>query len=141
MRQISLFPDLERPDPIQNGGGKVSKKQSFTPKQPEKVGSRFVYPDDFEEFWSHYPRKDSKADAYAIWQRCIHKGYKRGLMIVRAEQFARSEVGMGLLQHIPMARTWLGQLRFLDDPKEWDRFGADNAKRPDNAGVDWDYKG
>jgi hypothetical protein len=137
MRQVSLFPGLERPDPVQDRGRKVKKKPVQTPAADD---SPTAYTADFEEFWKAYPRKDGKAAAFLSYRRCRSKGCKAGLMLIRAQQFAESDAGMNEVAFIPHASTWLNQLRFLDDPAAWNSSGVNGHKRPDNAEVDWNYK-
>ena len=143
MRQIPLFPGLERTGQFQNGNTEMTKKKKapfeFVPPERMPDGS-MKYSDDFEEFWAAYPRRIAKADAYMYYQKAIWKGYKRGLILIRATQFAQSGVGMGVCKHIPYPGTWLNQLRFLDDPKDWDRFGGAEETKRASEGVDWNYK-
>jgi hypothetical protein len=113
-------------------------------KKPKTAQEETAYSDDFNMFWDAYPRKEGKAYAFACYERAIAKGYKRGLIILRAEQFAQSEVGMGMLKHIPHASTWLNQRRFLDEPAVWNSFGQHGDNKPIPAvqdNVDWNYKG
>lgn len=143
MRQISLFPGLERPDPIQNGGSKVTKKKPFVYKEPvPKPNGRFVYDDDFEDFWNAYPRKVAKSNAYMAYQKAVWKGYKRGLILIRAQQFAQSALGMVACEFIPHPATWLNKLMFTDDPRHWDGFGPQVEKPVEQQNeVTWNYKG
>lgn len=144
MRQISLFPGLERPDPVQNGGGKVTKKKPpFVYKEPiPKPSGQYEYDADFEDFWDAYPRKVAKAKAYMAYQKAVYKGHKRGLILIRAHQFAQSAIGMGVCEFIPHPATWLNKLIFTDDPAHWDTFGPQGeTKTVEQKDVTWDYKG
>lgn len=137
MRQVSLFPGLERDDSFQDRSCKVKRKPIQTPVADD---SPTAYTADFEEFWKAYPRKDNKAGAFLSYKRCRAKGCKAGLILIRAQQFAESDSGMNEVAFIPHATTWLNQMRFMDDPKVWNKSGLNGHKRPETAEVDWNYK-
>lgn len=44
-----------------------SKEVALLPPPPKPPRGR-TYPEDFERFWSVYPRRDDKADAFRAWQ-------------------------------------------------------------------------
>jgi hypothetical protein len=90
---------------------------------------------EFEQFWSAYPRKENKWYAWQCWQRVRQDGHKHGLILLRAEQFAESDIGRGACMFIPHPSTWLNQRRFLDDPARWSF-----AKVDGNGHVDWNFK-
>src|SRR3990167_10870700 len=45
---------------------------------------------EFDEFWSVYPRKIAKADAWKMWQRRIKDGLDTDYLINCAENYARA---------------------------------------------------
>lgn len=87
---------------------------------------RNSYSEDFEKFWSIYPKRsplpDSKADAYKAWHARLKEGFSSDQMIEGAKRYAdlvrreRTEA-----RFIKMAKTFLGVGQWFvaeDDPKE-----------------------
>ncbi|MEV0051269.1 hypothetical protein AB0H34_12315 [Saccharopolyspora shandongensis] len=73
-------------------------------------------PDQFDEFWADYPRKDGKAAARRAWPKATTK-------ILAAELVAEAQRWAGLWEHsgvekrfIPHASTWLNGERWTDEP-------------------------
>lgn len=99
------------------------------------------YSPEFEQFWEAYPRRQNKYASWISWQAARKEGHKHGLILLRAQQFADSDVGRNLLRYIPLACTWLNQRRFLDDPACWS-YGITGEKIGGNGSgkVDWNFK-
>lgn len=63
--------------PDLNGNGQKAKPQSPYPRLADlpKLNARDRgYPDEFEEFWSVYPRNRAKGSAYKAWRSLVRKG-------------------------------------------------------------------
>lgn len=126
------------------------KAQALPPDLPleggwQRVPKEFVidesrnYSPEFEQFWEAYPRHTNKYLSWISWQRARKAGFKHGLMLLRAQQFAESDVGRNVLRYIPHACTWLNQRRFLDDPEAW-TFTRVSTGGANGTQVDWNYK-
>lgn len=47
---------------------KVVMRNLFFNQEPAKQEPKpFEYPEDFEQFWAHYPRRVAKGDALKVW--------------------------------------------------------------------------
>lgn len=91
----------------------VAKDRSAEAESPELA-------DGWVEFWSEYPRKDSKARAFEIWKRQrLHAQQETVMTHLRAikltEQWTR-EGG----KFVPHATTYLIQKRYLDEVESED---------------------
>jgi len=81
---------------------------------PNKQAS---YGENFERFWSQYPRKEGKGAAYQAWKRLKGAERRRALEAIPlhapclAEKANRPEGNF-----CPHPRTWLSQRRFDDPP-------------------------
>ena len=87
--------------------------------------TRFViskrYSEEFEEFWSAYPRRpnSSKKNAFIKYKKAINKISKEDLLKA-TKQFALSQKNTDP-KFIPHAYTWLNQERYFDileEPKQ-----------------------
>lgn len=77
------------------------------------------YPAEFMQFWTAYPRKDGKAQAFRIWERAIIDGADPAWITHLAGCFARYMRHEGRpIDKIPHPSTFLSQ-RLDDDPTEW----------------------
>lgn len=73
------------------------------------------YPEPFAAFWTAYPRKIGKAQAYRAWIARLQEGRKAGvtierrtaMMVVCAQNYARSVQGRDL-QHVKHPATFVG---------------------------------
>jgi hypothetical protein len=99
---------------------------SLTPEQwetvkaavPEGVGYRIKrggrnqvgYTADFEKFWSHYPRKDAKPEAFGCWNaRITQKVATAEELILAAKRYGEECVRDGTEQkYIKLPATFLG---------------------------------
>lgn len=88
------------------------------PKTHPKETTRDTYSEDFETFWSTYPKakNDNKREAWAKWQACLKEGYSADVMIAGGERYAhRVEVEGIEPRYRKHAKTFLGPgLHFLD---------------------------
>lgn len=82
------------------------------------------YPEDFETFWSHYPKRQGpnpKKAAYSKWKTAI-KTTGPQVLVNAVKAYASSELPADR-QMIPQASTWLSQERWEEqdttDPLEW----------------------
>lgn len=70
-----------------------SPKEKKTPTPPSLAvgsGTRGAkYPDDFERFWSAYPRHEDKQDALKAWRKRVKEGVDPDAMIAAAAAYAR----------------------------------------------------
>ena len=59
------------------GRGEVLVQQTFAEEEPEepspKKRKRRQYPDDFNQFWSAYPKNADKPVAFKAWEKAIHR--------------------------------------------------------------------
>lgn len=97
----------ERPPIVPHGGDEKSPKRSI----PEE------YPNDFEEFWKLYPRREGKAAALKSWQR-LSMPQKRKAYVSLKTQISELIKRAGDMRgnFCPLPATWINQGRFDDDP-------------------------
>lgn len=85
-----------------------------------------TYSDDFEAWWSAYPRKQGKGKAWEAWLKSINK-LNPDLLIEAAHDYYLSDLPKDP-KFIPLPATWLNQERWNDelskpvavvDPNEW----------------------
>lgn len=69
-------------------------------------------PDQFEEFWVTWPRKDSKAEAKKAWAKAI-RATDPNVIIAAARAYSESPYRPER-QYVPHAATWLNQRRWED---------------------------
>ena len=69
--------------------------------------------DDFEEFWSAYPRRVGKAAARREWEKAV-RTVAASVIIEAAKRYALSCRGREI-RYVAHPRTWLHQRRFEDD--------------------------
>lgn len=106
------LPPSPSPSPITTTTLAISSPTDEVPKA-KKV---FVYPEDFEVFWTHYPNKAGKGAAFAAWKRLDADS--------KAKATDQAEWWAGCWKHhdphgdrakfIPHASTFLNQRRFDD---------------------------
>lgn len=101
------------------------------PKDPNpKSGQSEKYGDTFDKFWSVYPRKERKAEAFKCYTARIKDGYDPEQILKAAENYAeccRRENKEN--RYILMARTFLGvNLNFTDYLKKAGEGGAQVVK-------------
>jgi hypothetical protein len=105
-------------DPLQNGvtaksvDAKVHTKNTITKEQQSiKNKQENISFDSFDEFWNHYPKKLSKAQALKAWKSAIKR--KPDTEIIEAVK-AYSLGKLPDVQFIPLASTWLNNDRWDD---------------------------
>jgi hypothetical protein len=116
---------------------RASKKGEKTPdapeqEEPKKKGTRNVYAPGFEEFWSAYPRKADKGNAYKKYKARLGDGYSEAELLLAAQNYAaQCEKQRTEIQFIKHPKTFLSDaMPFLDylDKQQ------DNAKKlPEGA--------
>lgn len=77
-------------------------------------GGRDTYSDDFETWWSEYPRKIAKGTAFKAWKSAIRKA-SFDVILDSVKAFAVKCAGQEQ-QYIPHAATWLNGERWNDEP-------------------------
>ena len=80
-----------------------------TPKAPmkaKKSKKRNDYPDDFEEFWRTYPRREDKKKAFTVWQKALKGGATADEIIAGAVRYAKYRAGEPE-QYTKHPATWL----------------------------------
>lgn len=86
-------------------------------KSPSNNGNGKPYSDEFEAFWSHYPRKVAKGAAFKVWKR-LRKA-DREAAIDRVEWFAgcwrHNDPSGDRAAFIPHPATWLNARGWEDD--------------------------
>ena len=82
----------------------------------------------FLEWWSHYPRKLSKHPAFKSYKKQVQilmdeelmtKEEAEKFLLVKVQEYAKSDVAQGEKKYIPHPSTWLNQRRYEDDATEW----------------------
>ena len=124
-------------------------EQKATRKKRSRKTNKELYTDEFNTFWSIYPRKDRKLDAAKAYhkavkyledemQELIHEvDTAHGLLIVRAMQYAQAwpveRVADGdFRQH---AATWLNQETYMNP----EGFAVSNkTERLHSRGPQWE---
>ena len=82
------------------------------PSNKSKGGDRNAYPDEFEEWWNLYPRKDgSKRKAFEIWKRATDRDISSRDLFLATARFKQTCHGKDK-KFIPHATTWLNQGRW-----------------------------
>ena len=109
----------------------------FTPEgraspSAKTVGARNGYSIDFEQWWSVYPLKVGKGDAWKAWPkavlnvqqvRSISKVAAVEFLVAITKVFADSPAG-NAGRYTPHGSTWLNGNRFDDDTTSWERESA-----------------
>jgi hypothetical protein len=93
----------------------ISKFLAGKDKPVEAEGESPELADGFAEFWTEYPRKDSKARAFDLWKRQRLHAQRELVMthlrtIKVTEQWTRDGG-----KFVPHAATYLSQKRYLDE--------------------------
>jgi hypothetical protein len=87
------------------------------------------YCEAFDLFWSAYPRREGKRNAYAAWKAAgsrikKSKGFTSceaaAYLLEQATAYRDSPRGHWPMSKIPHPSTWLNDDRFYDDPSTWD---------------------
>ena len=89
----------------------VRVEPQFLLNSKETVENR--YTNRFEDFWSAYPRREAKGQAFKAWRKAI-KVHNQQMIIEAAKRYGESYTGE--YQFIPLASSWLNAERWLDEP-------------------------
>lgn len=114
--------------------GAISALTQASPPRPAQKVSRTAaplkrteYPEDFEEFWNAYPRRDKKKDAYKAWiQTSEIRPPQKDLM-----ESVKHYSGLGLdRKYTALPASWLRGERWEDD-RDQDAGGVNAANMTD----------
>ena len=95
-----------------------------------KGKERKEYSPPFEKWWSSYPRKEGKQEAYRVYRQLVSRlsrdsrlpSVVEGDLLVAVETYAKSpRARHSDRDFIPLPATWLSEGRYEDDPVEWNR--------------------
>lgn len=112
------------------------EKNIYTPIVPKKRSrKRNVdrgYSDDFNRFWSVYPKlgRVKKPDAWAAWSDAVLRADPR-IILAAILKYAASELGQS--NFAGHAATWLRADRWEEDPESWRRREGKLFDDPDTA--------
>lgn len=81
---------------------------------PGRVKAAEGYTEDFETFWSAYPRKVGKGGAFKAWQKQKPEPIEKVLRLIR--KYKSTEWANIETRFIPHPATWLNQRRWEDEP-------------------------
>lgn len=113
-------PTLDNPSHKKTNPKKNNKEHGASADAPGPgTTNRNDYPDDFEVFWSHYPKRQGpnpKKAAYGKWKTAI-KTATPDELITAVKAYASSELPEDR-RMIPQAATWLSQERWADQDAE-----------------------
>jgi len=73
-----------------------------------------VYPEDFEDWWEKYPRKNAKMDAYLAWEQVENLRPPLHELLSRTEAYAKSVSGNDR-KFIKLPAGWLRDRRWEDE--------------------------
>ena len=103
------------------------------PPVPEGAQSRSArYTDDFETFWSHYPRKTAKIKTFSAWKVALRRASAEAL--ISAATRMSKDPNLPDENFIPHPTTWLSQGRW-DDPPYPPRDAPSRASPPRDEGA------
>lgn len=109
-------------------GARVEPKPS-KPKRAKAPAKAPEYSEGFERFWTVYPKKRGKPEAWKAWQKLDPNEHLTGSIIRHLETRVKTDwdwIKDGG-QFIPMPSTFLNQHRFEDEWKPFD--GRTNTQR------------
>jgi hypothetical protein len=129
--QVSESESEKGESPTNQANGDAVASAAFLPDNPENTPkarslkaktverlrqlSRNDYPDDFEQFWQHYPRKEAKAEAFAAWQAAREAGLSDVQLIDAARSYADEVTRLGLeKRYIKLCAGWITEGRVAD---------------------------
>lgn len=99
---------------------------------PRTEGGHRIYPDDFEAFFTEYPRGASKAGAYDAWVNDLDAA-DRALAVQGAARYAATDPDP---QYVPHASTWLRGKRWEDEIDDRDLVNVPVRVLDPGAGLD-----
>lgn len=109
--------DQPKPEPVQPEQETLfdapASSTELTPTH-NTVTHRNNYPEDFENLWKAWPRKESKVAAYKAWKK-KNLGISHTDLLAAARQWLQTEQMKGTqLQYLPYLATWINQQRWRD---------------------------
>jgi hypothetical protein len=105
------------------------KLTSFEEEDNSPKLTRFITPNQFNNFWELYPKKAEKGKALTSWNKISTKktGVKPTWRQIRNAIIAQKQTERWQNKDfIPLPTTWLNQSRWLDDPNEMKNFNYGN---------------
>jgi len=122
---VLLFPD---------SGSDSEKEKSKKEKSPRKSRDSHEYSLTFLQFWSLYPRTESKAEAFALWRKrnldsCLEE-------ILRGLRLQLPELSREKGQFAPYAVRWLRWRRWEDENRPQSRKGPSAVFKPEPPEFD-----
>jgi hypothetical protein len=93
---------------------KLSKDKLSEVVTPSGDDRHSKYSDDFESWWSMYPRKVAKGDAWKAWEKLAKNRELPAVdvLIAKAEAYGRVQTDIKFVKH---PATWLNSLGWLDE--------------------------
>jgi hypothetical protein len=92
----------------------TTNQQLTTPKEVKKERSKeYIYTPEFLEFWTLYPRKEAKGNAYKAYNQSIKKVTHKE--IIGALKKSLPVMAQKEKEYIPHPATWLNQRRWEDE--------------------------
>lgn len=94
--------------PVSDGSNGGARKPSRSRKKKKRISDRYEYPADFMEFWSEYPRRENKSQAFKEWttEKEHNPEFSLPRLILSARTYA-AEVAGKESQYIKMPSTFL----------------------------------
>lgn len=99
-------------------------------KLPTASNGRRTYPDEFEQFWDAYPKREDKAEGYNAWRNAVKRGVSAEEIHTGAQGYAQQCRARGTSpRHIKNAQGWINGDRFNNE------FTPDLETAPASGGV------
>jgi len=115
----SVFDNMPAPGDAGDSGNASAENpdnESGGAQEVDPGKSKHEYTDDFEEFWSCYPRKTEKAAAFAKWKARLRQKVDPADMIKAAQNYAEKCRQDGTeVRFIKHAKTFLGESRSYEE--------------------------
>jgi hypothetical protein len=112
----SITADSEKASPKQ-GAGSREKEQGDVQQELDEPEAKSPYSNQFEQWWKHYPRRESKGDAFKAWEATRKARTLPPLaeMISAADTYGRKVAGKDP-QYIKLAGGWIRDRKWEDEP-------------------------
>lgn len=116
------------PSPFKRKEGGIGRRKNG--QEPQKL--HLTRPEDFNQFWTHYPRKEGKYDAMKAWGS-LEKEMTDELLKVIFEALGRHKMTQGWQsdggQFIPYPASWIRGRRWEDEGCEINQSKGNNFKK------------
>ncbi|HDZ0460209.1 TPA: hypothetical protein RRT90_004855 [Klebsiella pneumoniae] len=104
-----------------SGHGFATPPDHQTQDEGDKPDPQKIYPNDFEQVWSVYPRRaggNSKSDAFKAWNARIRDGTTTEEILAGVERYAAFVKAEGILntQYVKQAKTFFGPGMHFSEP-------------------------